>query len=497
MKNQYTFMRKMLFKLQWKICCLLCLVSLIAPNVQAQAPNQFSFQGVARDAAGKVIANGNVTLWVMVKSTTSPSPDPNPVPNAGALFEEILEATTNEIGVFSIHIGSTGANLASIDWDKGPYYLQIFIDPSGGNNLGDYVDLGFTQLVSVPYALMANKLPEMDPISQVGVFGEGKTLDNFSTSPRLTWYPRKDAFKVGTGVTNENSFGEHSVALGNFSIASANKSTALGLGTIANVEGGTVLGSYNNIPLIDFEGNQDDRLLQIGNGTSDDNRNNALTMMGDGKIGIGNNVLNPKYLLDIGGRARIKHNGETAGIYFNNSANVESGFVGMKTDEQVGLFIGGKWQFWVNADGDGFLKGNIIQTSDRRLKHNFSPVANSLSKLTHLTGQHYFWKDNAKSQELQTGLIAQEVEQYFPELVTTDDKGFKAVNYIGLIPHLIESVKTLKAQTEVIGALEKKLESVTARETQMRDEIKASLLRELRSELSNIKAANNSNQQTK
>ncbi|MCE7060089.1 hypothetical protein LZG94_08325, partial [Dyadobacter sp. CY343] len=94
-----------------------------------------------------------------------------------------------------------------------------------------------------------------------------------------------------------------------------------------------------------------------------------------------------------------------------------------------------------------------------------------------------------KSQELQTGLIAQEVEQYFPELVTTDDKGFKAVNYIGLIPHLIESVK-------LIGVLEKKLETITAREDQMQKEV-ANIIRDLRSELSNIKAANNSNQQSK
>ncbi|CAG5068852.1 hypothetical protein DYBT9623_01584 [Dyadobacter sp. CECT 9623] len=490
MKNQYTFMRKRLFKLQWKICCLICLVSLISLTAQAQAPNQFSFQGVARDASGKVIANGNVTVAIEIKLS----------PNGGTIVEEIHDALTTGTGVFTIQIGSGGGNLADVNWDAGPKFLNVKIDPSGGNDLSDYIDLGSTQLLSVPYALMANvaaKLPELDPISQVGVFGQGKTLNTISTAPSLIWYPRKDAFKVGQGAVNENSFGAHSVALGDRSIASANYSTAIGLETIANVEGGTVLGKFNNIPLIDLEGNQDNRLLQIGNGMNDENRSNALTMMKDGKTGIGTNVLNPKYLLDIGGRARIKHTNETAGIHFNNSANVESGFVGMRNDDHIGFFIGGKWSFYVNGAGEGYLNGSIMQTSDRRLKRNFSPVTNSLSKLSNITGQHYFWKDTTKSQELQTGLIAQEVEQYFPELVTTDDKGFKAVNYIGLIPHLIESVKTLKAQTEVIGALEKKLESVTARETQMRDEIKASLLRELRSELSNIKAANNSNQQSK
>jgi len=58
---------------------------------------------------------------------------------------------------------------------------------------------------------------------------------------------------------------------------------------------------------------------------------------------------------------------------------------------------------------------------------------------------------------LQTGLIAQEVEKLFPELVNTDDKGYKSMNYNGLIPHLIEAVKELKGQTAEIAELRKEL----------------------------------------
>jgi hypothetical protein len=49
---------------------------------------------------------------------------------------------------------------------------------------------------------------------------------------------------------------------------------------------------------------------------------------------------------------------------------------------------------------------------------------------------------------LQTGLIAQEVEKIFPELVKTDEEGFKSVNYIGLVPHLIEAIKELKLENQ-------------------------------------------------
>jgi hypothetical protein len=51
------------------------------------------------------------------------------------------------------------------------------------------------------------------------------------------------------------------------------------------------------------------------------------------------------------------------------------------------------------------------------------------------------------------GVLAQEVERVFPELVTTDEQGHKRVNYIGLFAPLIEAVKELD---ERVRALEKR-----------------------------------------
>jgi hypothetical protein len=70
---------------------------------------------------------------------------------------------------------------------------------------------------------------------------------------------------------------------------------------------------------------------------------------------------------------------------------------------------------------------------------------------------------------MQTGLVAQEVEKLFPELVQTDDKGFKSVNYIGLIPHLIESVKQLTRENEALktsnSTFESRLQALEAANT--------------------------------
>ena len=48
----------------------------------------------------------------------------------------------------------------------------------------------------------------------------------------------------------------------------------------------------------------------------------------------------------------------------------------------------------------------------------------------------------------QMGFIAQDMEKVFPELVTKDEKGYRSVAYTGVIPALVEAVKTLKTQLD-------------------------------------------------
>ena len=101
----------------------------------------------------------------------------------------------------------------------------------------------------------------------------------------------------------------------------------------------------------------------------------------------------------------------------------------------------------------------FITASDRRLKTDIAALRESLPKFTQLNGYHFKWINEALGKDLQTGLIAQEVAQLFPELVSQDDKGFLAVNYIGLVPHLIEAVKELTARQEREATYRQRLES--------------------------------------
>ena len=114
--------------------------------------------------------------------------------------------------------------------------------------------------------------------------------------------------------------------------------------------------------------------------------------------------------------------------------------------------------------------GNILATasitiSDARLKTDITPLTDVLENLERLRGVSFTWNDmyasltgRAAGQQ-DIGVIAQEVEAVYPELVTTwTEGGYKAVDYGKLVGVLIEAVKALKAdkeqQQQQLGALE-------------------------------------------
>ena len=77
-----------------------------------------------------------------------------------------------------------------------------------------------------------------------------------------------------------------------------------------------------------------------------------------GNVGIGIEVGGPTLKLDVNGRMRIRHLGETAGLWFNKTTNNngEGSFIGMRNDQQFGMFGDGSWKFAIdNADGTVYI----------------------------------------------------------------------------------------------------------------------------------------------
>jgi hypothetical protein len=117
-------------------------------------------------------------------------------------------------------------------------------------------------------------------------------------------------------------------------------------------------------------------------------------------------------------------------------------------------------EMWGQVEVDG----EIVMTSDRRLKKDIEPLARGMEDVMQLDPVSYHWKNQDATDEQTTprnqlGLIAQEVEEIIPELVNTNEEGIKSVNYIGLIPVLIKSIQDLKKETEELRrALEQKVD---------------------------------------
>ena len=98
------------------------------------------------------------------------------------------------------------------------------------------------------------------------------------------------------------------------------------------------------------------------------------------------------------------------------------------------------------------VSGDVVISSDARLKSNIVSLGSTLPKLLQIDGKSYEMKGKQK-----IGVLAQEIQEVFPELVSEDDNEMLAVNYQGLVPVLINA---LKEQDKIIKSQEARLTDI-------------------------------------
>jgi len=113
--------------------------------------------------------------------------------------------------------------------------------------------------------------------------------------------------------------------------------------------------------------------------------------------------------------------------------------------------------FVVYFNGNATLSGDLTINSDERLKDNIQPLGSTLNKLHQIEAKTYsFKKDEEHTPKI--GVLAQEVQAVFPELVTEGADGILSVNYQGLVPVLINAINEqevkMSEQDAKIAALE-------------------------------------------
>ncbi len=119
---------------------------LAAVIANAQAPQQFNYQGVARSTSGAPLASTAIGLRLTIHDGSS---------SGTTVYQETQTPTTNAFGLYNVAIGGgtvVSGTFASINWAAGSKYLEVEIDPAGGTS---YTSVGANQLLSVPYAMYA------------------------------------------------------------------------------------------------------------------------------------------------------------------------------------------------------------------------------------------------------------------------------------------------------------------------------------------------------
>ena len=282
-----------------------------------------------------------------------------------------------------------------------------------------------------------------------------------------------------------------SVAMGNGATASGDYSTAMGVGTIASGYTSTAMG--RNTQAIGIYSTALGRettasgVVSTAMGRETTASGDYSTAMGYQTEASGNHSTAMGYqteaseLFSTAMGRETKANGfsSTAVGFYTTADDYSSLAIGLynKADEtpnpnnfsyQNTAFVIGNGGF--NSDGayDGHLSnafevlfdgtttiaGDLNINSDARLKANIISLGSTLSKLLQIDGKSYTMKKD-ESEKQKIGLLAQDIEKVFPELVS-ESNGIKSVNYQGLVPVLINALKEQQNEIEILKQQQKR-----------------------------------------
>ena len=143
--------------------------------IYAQSPQAFKYQAVLRDAQGYVRQNESVVIKISIRQGSGSGTE---------VFSETHNTQTNEFGLVNLNIGTINpSGFASINWSDGPYYIKIFVDG---------VEMGTSQLLSIPYALHSINA---DKIAGNPVSGTPNT-DQVLKWDGTQWIPQDDGLTL-------------------------------------------------------------------------------------------------------------------------------------------------------------------------------------------------------------------------------------------------------------------------------------------------------------
>lgn len=514
-----------------KLLLSLFAVAVFSATVFAQAPEKMNYQGVARDNSGNVLPNQAVGLQIKLRSGSS---------GGTVVYQEAHSASTNAFGLFNLQIGGgtvQSGTFASISWASNTYYVEVLMDASGGTS---YVSMGTQQLVSVPYALNAKSAANVSGTTNyVSKFTSPTTLgnsvifDNGSTVGIGTTSAGYNKLSVYGSASSAGS-GPHQSFF-----VSGDANPTMQLMNWGSTEQALMFSSYlaveNDWKSSTADGNfmihkLGDRLnFEYASGVAPGNSiswNTGMVLSNTGNVGVGTTApLSKLHVIttttDASAAAvfgRCNHTGNVdsdglrgentvAGWYGYGVSGVggwyggyfDASVAGTGSRYGVAGYAGGtssaSYGVYGSATGSGtnyagYFSGDVYSTgaylpSDANLKNNVKDYANAMAMVNTIPVKSYTYKNDGifgkmtLPQGNQVGIMAQDLEQVFPQLVkqsyfedtesyrkgmvskeNMESIDYKAVNYTGLVPVL---VKAMQEQNQVIENLKARIEALEAK----------------------------------
>ncbi len=151
-------------------------------SAQVAPPQAFNYSGVARNASNNPIANQTIGIQLSILKGSAVT--------GTIVYKENHFTNTDALGLFNLAVGSgavQNGTFSAIDWSNDTYYLRVGLDATGGSN---FVTMGSTQLLSVPYALYAKS---------AGNTGATTDNDTSSTNELQLLSVRKDTIFLTNG----------------------------------------------------------------------------------------------------------------------------------------------------------------------------------------------------------------------------------------------------------------------------------------------------------
>lgn len=235
---------------------------------------------------------------------------------------------------------------------------------------------------------------------------------------------------------------------------------------VGNVSNKAQEASKNTIPLSGFGAATADvalggyKLTNVLNPTA--NQDAATKKYVDDSLAVHNTKIKTNATDIAGLTTKLNSSALSAGAvpYWNTTKMEDSKIWSNGSRIYIGAAKPGTFNYDCEINGS-FKTQKIYHASDERWKKDIKILDSALTKVLMMNGVQYNWRRDEFPNKnfptgLQIGLIAQQIEKIAPQLVTTDNEGYKAVEYANMVAFLIEAIKE---QQKIIDAQQKEIKN--------------------------------------